>query len=46
MKSYIVQLFNRISKIKDGKVANYIPELGCVDPNLFGVAICTVDGQV
>ena len=30
----------------DGKVATYIPELGKVDPNLFAIVICTVDGKV
>jgi glutaminase len=29
---------------RDGAVATYIPELACVDPDLFGVAIVTVDG--
>ena len=28
-----------------GKVATYIPELGHVDPNKFGVHLTTVDGQ-
>jgi glutaminase len=28
-----------------GKPADYIPELGKADPNLFGIAIATVDGQ-
>ena len=30
----------------EGKVADYIPELAKVDPNQFGMAITTVDGQV
>ncbi|MER7130767.1 glutaminase [Streptosporangium saharense] len=29
-----------------GKVADYIPSLGEVDPNQFGFAVATVDGQV
>ncbi|MDX2136389.1 MAG: glutaminase A [Saprospiraceae bacterium] len=31
---------------KDGKNADYIKELARVDPNIFGIAIVTVDGQV
>jgi len=46
MKKSITELFDKISEEKSGKVADYIPELGCVDPDLFGVAVCTVDGQV
>jgi glutaminase len=30
----------------DGKNADYIPALAKVDPNLFGVALVTVDGKV
>jgi len=29
----------------EGKVADYIPELARIDPNQFGIAITTVDGQ-
>jgi len=29
-----------------GKNANYIPALEEVDPNLFALSICTVDGQI
>ncbi|QJR82002.1 glutaminase B [Alteromonas pelagimontana] len=29
-----------------GKVANYIPALACVDPNQFGIAICDNRGEI
>ncbi|GAA3125386.1 glutaminase [Streptosporangium carneum] len=32
--------------IGEGKVADYIPSLGEVDPNQFGFAVATVDGEV
>ncbi|MEM7261965.1 MAG: glutaminase A, partial [Planctomycetota bacterium] len=30
----------------DGELASSIPELACVEPNRFGVAVCDVDGVV
>ena len=30
---------------KNGRVATYIPSLARVDPSLYGVAVCSVDGQ-
>ena len=30
----------------DGKVADYIPQLSKVDPNLFAISVCKVNGEV
>jgi len=38
-------IFNKIAKVKDGANASYIPVLAEVDPNMFGMSVCTVDGQ-
>jgi glutaminase len=42
----IEEMYHEVKKIDTGKVATYIPELGKVNPDLFGVSICTIDGQV
>jgi hypothetical protein len=39
-------IYNEVHRNNSGAPADYIPELGCADPNWFGVTICTVDGQV
>src|SRR6516225_9964962 len=38
--------FNQFKTLKEGKNADYIPALAKVDPNLFGIALITVDGKV
>ncbi len=43
---YLAELHKRITAITDGDIATYIPELARVDPELFGIAIATVDGRV
>ncbi|MCB0397490.1 MAG: glutaminase [Flavobacteriales bacterium] len=32
--------------LSKGKVANYIPPLGGISPDKFGMSVCTVDGQM
>tara|TARA_R110000744_G_scaffold69848_1_gene141611 strand:- start:77188 stop:78108 length:921 start_codon:yes stop_codon:yes gene_type:complete len=34
------------ARTERGKVANYIPQLACVDPNQFALTVVTQDGQV
>jgi glutaminase len=43
---YLATLHARLHDLRDGEVATYIPELAKVDPDLFGIAIATVDGKV
>ncbi len=42
----IKEIFNQVRKDEQGgHNATYIPELSVVDPELFSVSVCTVDGQ-
>jgi len=43
---HLEELYQHFSSIKDGHVADYIPELAKVDSDQFGIAIITVDGHV
>jgi glutaminase len=45
-KEDIIEIYNDIKKINDGENASYIPQLKSVNSDFFGVAICTVDGQI
>src|SRR5574339_213376 len=38
--------YQEFRNLKEGKNADYIPALAKVDPNLFGIALVTVDGKV
>ncbi|BAY99549.1 glutaminase [Tolypothrix tenuis PCC 7101] len=40
------ELHSKYKSLRDGLVANYIPELAKVNPDLFSICIVTVDGQV
>ena len=42
---YIDEFYETASKCTEGSNPDYIPQLAKLDPDLFGVAICTVDGQ-
>jgi glutaminase len=42
----IKELYPAIAASRDGHNANYIPELAAVNPDLFGVAVCSCDGRL
>ncbi|MBD2206584.1 glutaminase A [Calothrix sp. FACHB-1219] len=42
----IKDLHSQYQSLKEGAVANYIPELAKVNPDLFSICIVTVDGQI
>ena len=44
--SCLHDLYLKYKPMRDGKVANYIPELAKVNPDLFSICVITVDGQV
>ncbi|WP_194774392.1 glutaminase A [Pararhodonellum marinum] len=45
-KKALKNAFVKFKDYKEGANANYIPELDKVDPELFGLAIVTVDGKI
>jgi glutaminase len=42
----LTDAYNKFKDLKEGKNADYIKELANVDPNIFGIALVTTDGQV
>ena len=46
LRTYLLQLHHHFSALKDGEVANYIPELGKANPDSFGIVLVTTDGEV
>jgi glutaminase len=40
------KIYDKVKKIKGGKNASYIPELAKVDPKIYSISICDVNGNV
>lgn len=38
-------IYKQYSDVKEGKIHDHIPELAKVNPELFGIALCTADGK-
>jgi glutaminase len=45
-ESFLHDLLLKYKPLREGKLANYIPELAKVNPDLFSICVITVDGQV
>jgi glutaminase len=46
LAAYLSEVHARHVGEREGNVADYIPELSKADPNAFGIAVATVDGQI
>lgn len=46
IEKVLIDVYNKFKDVKEGANADYIKELATVDPNIFGIALVTVDGQV
>ena len=45
LKKNITDIYHQVINNKEGEVASYIPQLKNVDPEKFGISICSISGQ-
>jgi glutaminase len=46
LENFLAELHDKYKPLKDGRLANYIPELAKANPDWFGICVVTVDGEV
>ncbi len=46
IKEIITQIYQKTLDINEGKVADYIPQLANVNPELYGISFCSVKGEL
>lgn len=46
IQTYLERLHEKYKDLRDGEVANYIPELAKANPEWFGICVATTDGHV
>ena len=46
IEKVLKEAYEKFKDVKEGANADYIKELATVDPNIFGIALVTTDGQV
>ncbi len=47
IKAIVTEIYNDLKILEGGLgVADYIPELACVDPNSLGISVCHVNGDI
>jgi len=45
VRTFLNELYRRYLPLRDGRIADYIPELAKADPESFGISLVTVDGR-
>ena len=46
IEKVLKEAYEKFKDVKEGANADYIKELATVDPNIFGIALVTTDGQI